>query len=291
MPVEDISPKLLSDLWRRGLGVDPSPLSRASPRIGLWRSPAGLWFFHPAEAGSGDFYRALYRRLDGYQVLARYAAERADFKAAAALLRPGDRVLDVGGGDGAFAARVPAAAVTILDAHAGGASVLRETPAEHAQRKGPAYDAVCGFQLLEHVADPLALARAMQACLKPGGLLLLAVPLAPSPLTAIPNHLVNLPPHHLSWWSEEAGRRLVDALGMLPVRISALPPSRFYAEPIWLAKLLPRRMRPGRHVRPGLGGLLLLWLAWRVARVLAAWRGLPRDAAPCEVFIAARNPD
>src|ERR671939_158537 len=104
-----ISPKLLTDLWRFGVRVAPTPLRRDGPRIGLYLAASGLCFFHPAIAGDSAFYDGLYRRVRGHEILSARAAEREDFRAAAALVRDGDRVLDVGCGHGAFAGLLPRA--------------------------------------------------------------------------------------------------------------------------------------------------------------------------------------
>jgi len=292
--LEDISPKLLSDLWRYGARVDPAPLSRDSARIGLWRSPAGLYFFDAGEPGGAAFYRKLYADFRAYDFFARHAAARADFAAGAALIRPGDRVLDVGGGDGAFADRVPGTDYTALDLHAaprpGGPRVVAQTPEQHALDHPGAYDVVCGFQVIEHVTDPLGMAAAMVRCLRPGGLLVLAMPRFGSSLNRIPNMLLNLPPHHLSWWTDAAGEALVAALGLDPVTIGPLPVAGIYAIPAWIARLVPRRYRPGRYVRAGLGCHLATGFGYLVGWNLGLRLGLPRGEAPVELFIAARKP-
>ena len=295
--VETISAKLLADLWRFGAGVAPTPLQRGEGPLGLYRSPCGLRFFHPAIAGDAAFYGAFYGRFHAMRQFSAHAAERGDFRAAAEHVRPGDRVLDVGCGDGAFAALVPQATYQGLDLHPmprpGGPSILAETIESHAARHPAAYDVVAAFQVLEHVADPHALATAMLRCLAPGGLLIAAMPLYPSPLTAFPNNLLNLPPHHLSWWTEGACTALCRELGLEPVRIGPVPSSRMHAQMQWMARLcpLPKPGRPGQgHVRRGWGRLAAIFLSFQVARLLAVVAGLPRHAAPIDVVLVARKP-
>ena len=267
---------------------------RGSGPLGLYRSPCGLRFFHPAIPGDAAFYGAFYGRHRAMQQFSAHAAERGDFRAAAELVRPGDRVLDVGCGDGAFAALVPQAAYQGLDLHPlprpGGPPILAETIEAHAASHPAAYDVVAGFQVLEHVADPLALAAAMLRCLAPGGLLVAAMPLHPSPLTAFPNNLLNLPPHHLSWWTEGACAALCRELGLEPVSIGPVPAPRMHARMQWMARLWPGPKPGGRHVRRGWGTLAALILGFQAARLLAAVAGLPRHAAPIDVLLVARKP-
>ena len=127
---------------------------------------------------------------------------------------PGARVLDVGCGLGGFRACVPEADYTGLDPHMAAARLDRgrsQRDARPASRRPcRRYDAVCCFEVVEHVRDPKALFAELVQAAKPGGLVCVSVPRVPSPMTRIPNFLINAPPHHLTWWSEAALRALAE---------------------------------------------------------------------------------
>lgn len=292
--VQGVSPALLRGLWRRTFKVEPTPLP--GERIGVYRSPCGLVFFAPAEEGDAAFYEALYRRLDAGGRVRAAGRDRAEYPHAAARIRPGDAVLEVGAGAGAFARLVPGARYVGLDPHPGAyadpaADIRAESLADHAAANPGAYDAAVAFQVIEHVADPLAFATDMVRCLKPGGVLVLGAPAWPSAMTAIPNFVFNAPPHHLSWWSERAMRALAGRLGLTIEETRALPPVP--AQPLihWMGRMAPLKARAeGPWFAARRSWYLSLAGAFVAGRIAAALLPLPRNAAPMFVLLAARKP-
>ncbi|MBX6374269.1 MAG: class I SAM-dependent methyltransferase [Acetobacteraceae bacterium] len=294
--VQTLSARLLHDLWRYSHGVAPTPMRRDGPRIGLYRSPCGLMFFHPRVEGDAAFYGGFYRYWQVHAKIGRTAGERVEYRAAAAHVRPGDRVLEIGAGSAAFARHLPEGAHYVgLDPHAGeylGAEGIRaETVEDHAAHHSEAYDVVCAFQVIEHVAEPRALAEGMLRCLRPGGLLILVAPLWPSAITRVPNFVLNAPPHHLSWWNERAFAALARVLGLDPVAIERLPPTLHQGLIHWMARLSPvTPSDEGPYFRPRWRWHLSLTAGYLLAQLATAIRPLPRNAGPMDVMLVARKP-
>lgn len=292
--VQEISAGLLRGLWRRSFGVDPTP--RPEGRIGIYRSPCGLVFFAPAEEGDGAFYEALYRRLDAGGRVRAAGRDRAEYPHAAARIRAGDSVLEVGAGAGAFARFIPGALYVGLDPNPGAYAALdgevrAESLADHAAREEGAYDAACAFQVIEHVADPLRMAADMMRCLKPGGVLMLGAPVWPSAMTAIPDFVFNAPPHHLSWWNAGAMAALAHRLDLVVEEIQPLAPVA--AQPLihWMGRLAPLKTRPeGPWFAARRSWYAALAVSAVLGRVAAALLPLPRNAAPMFVLLVARKP-
>lgn len=291
--VQWISTRFLGDLWRYTGGVDVTDLLRPVRRLGLWESPVGLMFFDPPIAGDDTFYRAIYERLGAHEKLAGPKTVRREFQEAARHIAPGDRVLDVGCGLGGFRAYLPETTrYAGIDPNFGGDQpgddVTAESIEDHVARCGAAYDAVCAFQVIEHVPDPLAFTRAMAACLRPGGRLILGVPFWPSPNTTIPNFIINAPPHHVTWWSEGALTALALELGFEPGPVQPVGMSRHEAMIYWMAKVTPIRCRD-RFFAPKVSWHVALAFTCGVAWLLHAVFGLPSRTAPNALVMVARK--
>ena len=291
--IQEISPGLLIQLWRHAGGVELGHLLRGIGTIRLWESSCGLAFFDPMIEGDDALYPAFYRNVGADEwLLGDPGGARAEFLAAAPLIGEGERVLDIGCGEGAFAGHVHHARYVGLDPYASAEAhpgVLRTDIRAHADQNPGAYDVVCAFQVLEHTSDPLGMARAMVRALKPGGLFLAAVPSWPSPLVEIPNMPANAVPHHLSWWTPGALEALCVELGLEAPRAWPLPPQIQHRLLHWTWWFSPVKAR-GPYYKRAWSWHLSLAFGHALARLISKVAGLPPFARSMDCFVAARKP-
>lgn len=291
--IQPISARLISGLWQGAFGVGTDRQLGDIEHFGLWESPCGLVFFEPMLAGDDAFYLDLYRRGDFHRLLSAPGLARGEFKRVAELVRPGEKVLDAGCGEGGLARLLPDAAYTGLEpnfaAAAGGPDIRNETVAEHAVSHPGEYDIVCAFHVIEHIADPLGFARDLTQCIRPGGRLCIAVPGRASPITDIPNFVLNAPPHHLSWWDEGALRALADRLDLAVEAVEQVPFASYDSIIYWMGRFAPR-LTGDRYFRAHwlwYGALAWSWLAGRICNALLR---VPVAAKASGLLLVARKP-
>lgn len=201
-----------------GIRTGPPP----SPRIALRAcGTCALRYFDPMWAGD----ESLYDQLQEHPWY--YLQDKDEYAIAARHVRPEDRVLEVGAGEGRFAERIDVASYVGLELNAKataraqgrGVDLRRQTVEEHALEHAESYDVVCHFQVLEHVVRPREFLEAGLACLRPGGRLIVSVPNEMSFMGAESNNLLNLPPHHVTRWTADALRHAGASLGLRTVAV------------------------------------------------------------------------
>ena len=164
-----------------------------------------LRYYDPPITGDEKFYNAL-QKFEWY-----YLDEKDEYAEAAKYIRSSDKVLDVGSGKGSFAKCISTKDFIGLDssAHARdmatkvGVVVLDETIQNFAKQHEEQFDVVTSFQVLEHVLEPDKFLEAKIKALKVGGKMIVAVPSESSFLTHVTNGILNMPPHHVTRWSDE----------------------------------------------------------------------------------------
>lgn len=290
--IQPISRRLISGLWRGAFGVSTDRQLAGIDQFGLWESPCGLAFFDPMLEGDEAFYLDLYRRGDFHRALSVPRIARAEFKRIAELVRPGDKVLDVGCGEGGLAGHLSHATYVGLDPHCyantAELDVRTETIAEHGKLHPEEYDVACAFHAIEHVADPLGFARDMVDCVRPGGRLCIVVPSRDSPLTEIPNFVLNAPPHHLSWWNEASLRALADRLQLTTQTVETVPFS-FDSLIYWMGRFAPK-LTGERYFRAHWSWSGALVWSWVFGRTCDALFRVPATAWPSALLLIAGKP-
>ena len=218
-----------------GLGLDVARLMAGAPEcIELHHCVhCHLRWFDPMQPGDSQFYEDL-QRHDWY-----YQDNKPEYAEVAAEIAPRSRVLEVGCGKGAFAGHLAAGVHyrglefnerAIALAKQSGLDVSGRTIEDEALSAHAAYDAVCHFQVLEHVPATAAFMRACVAALRPGGRLMVTVPAEDSYLGIAPRGWLNMPPHHVTRWSDLALRNVFSSLGVRVDRLWHEPVADYHQQ-------------------------------------------------------------
>lgn len=205
VPIEKIYKQEITALYKDLLNIDITRLIKEDLEYILCKD-CDLRFFSPLITGDEAFYNAL-QTYDWY-----YMQEKAEFEFARKHIRPRDSVLEIGAGQGFFSKNLSAARYVGLDFSskakeiAAQEGILIETTLveEYALKHLEEFDVVCSFQVLEHVSNPGSFLKAALSALKPGGVLIIGVPSESSFLAYAVNSLLNMPPHHVTRWSDKA---------------------------------------------------------------------------------------
>jgi 2-polyprenyl-3-methyl-5-hydroxy-6-metoxy-1,4-benzoquinol methylase len=272
----DVHIRDLDTLYRRQFGVGVRHLFGEHTRLYMWQNrSSGFIWFDPPVSGDEGFYNALQQKA-WY-----YADHKREFEVAAPFIRPDDRVLEVGSGKGNFGKYLNSPYYVGLDfsekarelAAANGVVVRTETLEEHVSRYPEQYDVVCAFQVLEHVPDVKAFLKDMMRGLRSGGRLLFSVPSQDSYIARAHNQVLNLPPHHISRYTEAFIRRIPDYfdLELLHLERDPLQPVHYtdYLTQLWLEAFRSRLRRPYRLLCTSMGDRFLHLVAYALARVMA----------------------
>jgi SAM-dependent methyltransferase len=222
--------------WMRQMKMDVTGEFHDLLQFELWRcGNCALQFFQPDSlVGSSLLYEGL-GKLDWY-----YMQNKWEHDLALQDLDGCKNGIEVGCGFGDFVARVARGKgipfegyeqnpIAVQAARAKGVSVHLGQFEKLAVSQPSTYDVVCSFQVLEHVTRPKSFLDAACALLRPGGKLILGLPNAKSFLKHQFN-LLDLPPHHMSRWTDETLTRLQKLFPLKLTRIAYEPLADYHVD-------------------------------------------------------------
>jgi ubiquinone/menaquinone biosynthesis C-methylase UbiE len=199
-----------------------------------------------------EFYEDVWSELPGGLTPYAFARRRAFLLGA---VRAGDRVLDVGCGEGAFCAQLEAAGAHPVGVDVAERALVRARerhPGLRFEPVGPRgrlpfadseFDVVWASEVIEHVADTARWLSELRRVLRSGGRLLVTTPYharvrtAVVALTALESHFDPLG-QHLRFYSRRSLRSLLDGFGFEDIRISAAG-----GLPLWRRMLMAQARR------------------------------------------------
>jgi len=184
-----------------------------------------LRFFTPSIEGAEEFYENLGEKPWYYEPI------KEEYQMVAGFIKPGSSVLDVGCGIGHFFLYLTDSRYTGIEqngtavrkANELGRNVVCGNLTEHKRTRLEEYNYVCCFQVFEHVENIREFIESCLAILLPDGDLILTVPSYDSYINRVVNGVLNLPPHHLTWWSNRALFSLADNYGIRLIGLYNVP--------------------------------------------------------------------
>lgn len=219
--------------YQKEFNIDVSDYFNGIPVLRICKCPlTNLMFYHPFGLdGKAPFYAELSKQPWYYQ------PERWEHRKAPEWIRDGMNVLEIGAGSGAFLYRLTKHktlsytglelnADAIMTAANNGIVLKDELLHTHALNHSGKYDVVCSFQVFEHISAVKELFTDALAVLKPGGMLIVAVPnndVAFFRENRTGGRLLNVPPHHVNLFTESAFRGIAAYYGITLERVEKEP--------------------------------------------------------------------
>ncbi len=218
--IRSLAVEELCSMYVEKCNYDPSRHFDGLREIDLYEcEKTGMRFWRPSRvAGDEAFYASLSQLWHNY-----YKTERWEYEGARQVIgSQGSRVLEVGCGRGYFLKSIETTAQNAAGLELNGKAIREKVTAfpvypttlqDHGRTMAREYDCVCSFQVLEHVADPMAFLTESALLVRRGGKLIISTPNYEFPLHASASDAFDLPPHHLNHFTPHVFERIANTLG------------------------------------------------------------------------------
>jgi 2-polyprenyl-3-methyl-5-hydroxy-6-metoxy-1,4-benzoquinol methylase len=220
--VDTLSVSLLRKVYKKTLQTDIGDNKAYCINLHVCQK-CGLKFFHPTWTGDESLYESL-QRFPWY-----YQEEKQEYSIASQYILPTDKVLEIGAGKGVFSSKIRCHSYVGLEfsqlsvqmGTGKGVNLYKQSIEDHSIQHKEHYDAVCSFQVLEHVINVYEFIHASIRSLKSGGKLILSVPNDNAYIGShgLINHVLNMPPHHVSRWTDDCLRYIAHLFDLRVINI------------------------------------------------------------------------
>jgi len=273
----------LRKIWIRELGIDPIEWI-ATPTIEYQHCVVcDLRYFDDGLAGPEEMYREL-EEIPWY-----YLDNKPEFDIAIRHLAGVERILEIGAGEGAFGRLISGRddyvglelnSSAADQAVASGLDVRRESLADHATSGPELYDAVVAFQVMEHVPGVGSFIRDCLRCIRPGGRLIMSVPSHDGFMGVELNNILDLPPHHLTQWSDRCMSEVASRFELTLVTLEHDEIAPYHRANYLRQKYLDKMGIRRTDERPVRASLAFYSIDQVVSKIGGAWGRVRRPAGP-----------
>lgn len=234
-----ISTEQICSQWSQVFHITLSDQFNQIQTIFHWKClETGFEWYTPAEAaGDGSLYQQL-QKFPWY-----YMSDKWEFHAALDYIQPSSKVLEVGIGGAGFLQLARRKVVdiegmeinpeAIQNAQKLGFTIyplsIDEFLSQYPDQK---YDAICAFQVIEHIPNPISFLSKLINILKPNGKLILSVPNSEVLRKVDPSYenLLDQPPHHMSHWCKSVFNYLPNILPLEVTNLLEEPLQNYHVE-------------------------------------------------------------
>jgi SAM-dependent methyltransferase len=216
-------------MYRKKCGADIESFFNGHDNIYLYEcTRTGYRFWYPQSfAGNEEFYQLLEKSWPEY-----YRTTRWEYPIARKVITGARNVLEVGCGRGYFLRTLEEMEVDAigleLNSRAISEKVTRypiypDTVESLIKTEKTRFQAICVFQVLEHISEPHNFLKSLIQLLEPDGILLLSTPNRENVTLASQQDAFDFPPHHIGQFSSETFVKISDVLGLKAERIYIEP--------------------------------------------------------------------